>query len=135
MSLMNRLLASLRAFAANDQLRRYLTLVIATIGVLALLFGGYTFLEAHSKYTELNAVVERLGPPTNPNDASNHAFALLLRDRDRAETRRFEGVMFMGLALAVLGVAYMVAPTRRSPALSDSPDSAAPLSETPPDRT
>ncbi len=91
MSPIDRLLAPLRAFAADDQRRRHLALVIATLGVLALLFGVYTFLEAHNKYTELSAVVERLGPPTNPNDASNHAFALLLRDRDRAETRRLKG--------------------------------------------
>ncbi len=133
MSVIDRLLAPLRALAANDQRRRYLALVIATLGVLALVFGIYTFLEAHSKYTELSAVVERLGPPTDPNDASNHAFALLLRDRDRAGTRRFEGVMFMGLALATLGVAYLVAPTHRPAVPSDSPDSATPLPGTPPD--
>ncbi len=99
-----------RAFWSDSERRRTFAWLFGVLAVLALLYGGYTFLEAHNRYTELNATVEKLGPPADPNDPSNVGFALMLRDRDKAENRRWQGVMFMGLGLIGLGLAYLSAP-------------------------
>jgi hypothetical protein len=111
--------------------RRILMWVMGALGVLVVLFGVYTFLEAHNKYSELNGVIERLGPPTDPNDPSNMAFALMMRDRDKAETRRWQGIMFLGVGLVGLGLAYLISPPgqdKPSPEAADSlPPSDTPL--------
>ncbi len=112
---------ALRAFWSDRQRRRTLAWVLGVIGALLLLFGGYTLLEAHNKYDELSAVIDRLGPPTDPNDASNAAFALMLRDRDKAAVRRGQGVMWIGIGVIGLGLAYIAAPEADDPAADESP--------------
>lgn len=112
----------LRAFWMDQQRRHTLAWVLGVVGALILLAGGYTLLEAHSKYTELSAVIDRLGPPEDPNDASNAAFALMLRDRDKAGVRRGQGVMWIGIGVIGLGLAYVAKPEDAAgPAAVDAP--------------
>lgn len=126
-------MAAIRAFWSDAQKRRTLMWVVGALGALVLLFGAYTFFEAHNRYTELNGVIERLGPPTDPNDPSITAFALMVRDRDRAEVRRGQGVMFLGLGLLGLGLAYLIAPGREAVSLPETTDIPSPPADTPSD--
>ncbi len=101
----------MRNFWADHQKRRTAAWVVGALAVFLLIFGVYVFLEAHQTYTELNAKAEALGPPSDPTDASNVLFAMMLRDRDRAEARRWQGVMWVGISLMGLAAAYMLKPT------------------------
>lgn len=121
---MKRLWDRLRAFWTNADQRRTAAWLFGVLAVLSLLYGLVTLLEAHNRYTELSATIERLGPP-EPDDPGNTAFALMLRDRDKAENRRWQGVMFAGLGLVGLGLAYLFAPGAR-------PDATSPQSDDPP---
>ena len=123
----------IRAFWSNPHQRRTVAWVVGALAALVLLYGGYTFLDAHRRYTELSEVVERLGPPTDPNDPSNLSFAMMMRDRDRAMLRRWQGVMFLGIGFVGLGLAYTIYPAGEArPTMDDAGDSA---DSAPPDRS
>jgi multisubunit Na+/H+ antiporter MnhB subunit len=117
----------IRDFWADRQRRQTAMWVVGALGVIVLLFGGYVFLEAHNEYTRLDGTATALGRPTDPNDPSNRMLALLLRERDAAQVRRWQGVMFIGLGLVGLGTAYLLAPERPKAPLA-SADAAKPSS-------
>jgi hypothetical protein len=126
-----------RDFWADRQRRQAAMWVVGALGVITLLVGGYVFLEAHNEYTRLDDTATALGPPTDPDDPSNRMFALLLRDRAAAQVRRWQGVMFIGLGLAGVGVAHLLAPERpqapRASANAAKPSSGEmPFSDKPP---
>ena len=110
-----------RNFWADHQKRRTVMWVLGVLGVLLLTYGLYTLITAHDRYTTLRDAVEALGPPTDPNDTSNLAFAMLLRDRDRAEKRRWQGVMFAGMGMVGLGIAYLFRPDAEGEATISPP--------------
>lgn len=107
---MRNLLNRLRAFWADHERRRTIAWLCAVLGGLALIYGALAFITAHNEYTQLAETAERIGPPTDPNDPSNTAFALLLRERDQAQNRRWQGLMFVGLGVVGVGLAFLFFP-------------------------
>lgn len=111
---------SIRNFWTDPQRRRTAMWVTGALAVTALVVGMIIFLEAHLTYTELNHKAEVLGPPTDPTDASNALFAMMLRDRDKAENRRWQGVTLLGIGLVGLGIAYLFKPEETASAAGES---------------
>lgn len=133
MNAIRRAIAALRAFWANRQQRRTVMWVLGAVGVLVLAFGAYTYLDARNEINDIEARKDRFlaAFPTTEVDGEMRPdlreasqadllwLALQRRNQDKAEVRRSQGVMGVGLGLLTLGLAYLVAPTGERPASAD----------------
>lgn len=137
MQTLQRLIAALRDFWANRQQRRTVMWVLGAVGVLVVAYGAYTYVDARR---EIDRAEDRKNEilaafPTvevegemqpDLRDASQTDLLLLAlqrRNQDKADQRSNQGIMFTGIGIVVLGLAYLVAPTGK-PAVS--PDDGTP---------
>ncbi|MEP0763274.1 MAG: hypothetical protein HRF48_11125 [Chloroflexota bacterium] len=137
MQTLQRLIAALRDFWANRQQRRTVMWVLGAVGVLVVAYGAYTYVDARREYNRIEDGKDRflatfptaevqgeLQPDlTEASQTDLLWLALQRRNQDKADQRSNQGIMFTGIGIVVLGLAYLVAPTGK-PAVS--PDDGAP---------
>lgn len=122
-------MARLREFWANRQNRHTMMWVFGVLGVLALAFGMFTFFSA---WNDIHSHTERLEEfphnLTNADDSTLLLVAAHRRELEKSTLRRWQGVMFMGLGLFTLGVAYLASPEPEAPTSANDPAAHAPPS-------
>ena len=108
-------MSALRAFWGDPQKRLIVTWVFAVLGVLVLLYGLYTYIDAHQDYSRLDKQLKEF--PYDLTSADQYTLLLvakLRRDQDKAEARRGQGMMVLGVGLFGLGLAYLFYPERKA---------------------
>ncbi|MFC1961072.1 hypothetical protein ACFLYO_10220 [Chloroflexota bacterium] len=106
-------MARLRDFWSNRQNRHTMMWVFGVLGVLALAFGLFTFFSA---WNDMHSHAERLEEfPHDLTDADDSTLLLVVahtREMEKSELRRWQGVMFMGMGIFILGLAYLASPEK-----------------------
>lgn len=137
MQTIQRLIATLRTFWASRQQRRTVMWVLGAVGVLVVAYGAYNYVDARREIDRIEEGKDRFlaAFPTTEvegemqpdlRDASQTDLlwlALQRRNQDKADQRSNEGMMYAGIGIIVLGLAYLVAPTGKA---APSPDDGAP---------
>jgi uncharacterized membrane protein YidH (DUF202 family) len=137
MQTLQRLIASLRAFWANRQQRRTVMWALGAVGVLVVAYGAYNYVDARREIDRVEEGRDRFlaAFPTTEIDGELQPdlreasqtdllwLALQRRNETNADQRANQGIMFAGIGIIVLGLAYLVAPTGRP---TPSPDEGAP---------
>ncbi len=113
-----------RAFWSNRQQRKTVMWVFAVVGLVILAYGAYTYYDANRTIDDLNQRADALRSqyPTIEVDGEEKIdlrdapqtdlmlLAMIRRDTDKAEIRRNRGIMYAGIGIIVLALAYLVAP-------------------------
>lgn len=137
METIQRLIAILHAFWANRQQRLTVMWVLGAVGVLVVVYGAYNYVDARREYDRIEDGKDRfltkfpttevqgeLQPDlTEASQTDLLWLALQRRNQTRADQRSNRGMMFAGIGIIVLGLAYLVAPTGKP---APSPDDGAP---------
>ncbi len=137
MQTFQRLIAALRAFWANRQQRRTVMWVLGAVGALVVVYGAYTYVDARREFNRIEDGKDRflatfptaevqgeMRPDLSEASQTDLLWlALQRRNQDKADQRSNQGIMFTGIGIIVLGLAYLVAPTGKP---APSPDDGAP---------
>lgn len=128
MKTINTLINFWRSFWADAQLRKTVMWIIGTLGLAILVYGAYTYYDANHTINDLDhkADVLRSQYPTVEVDGEEKIdlrdapqtdlmlLAMYRRDSQKAEVTRNRGVMFVGIGIIGLALAYLVAPEEKS---------------------
>jgi hypothetical protein len=90
---------------------RIATLVVVLIGLLVIIYGGYTLLDGRNKYDEVSKVptptleeIQKL----QPGDPMITSLRAIQRDLDDARQRQGQGTSIIGVGAVLLGAAVVI---------------------------
>jgi hypothetical protein len=87
--------------------------IVGAFGVVVLGIGVYILIDAQREVNDLQDKLDQYPHDLRDTNLDVYEYQLLglwNRDLDKAEARRGQGVMFVGIGFMILGLAYLLAP-------------------------